>query len=80
MLPEMYKFSTQILRVCKKSLKSKIKNALGGLPWWSSSEEFALPIQGMHVRFLVKEVRSHVSQDISPHVTTKTQHSQINKF
>ena len=31
-----------------------------GLPWWSGSYDFALPIQGVRVQSLVGEPRSHM--------------------
>ena len=31
-----------------------------GLPWWSSGKESAFPMQGMLVRSLVRELRSHM--------------------
>ena len=42
--------------------------------------KISLVMQGICVRFLVRELRSHLLQGISPHATTKTQRSQINKF
>ena len=40
--------------------------------------KICLAMQGMCVQFLVRELRSHLPQGISPHATTKTQCSQIN--
>ena len=42
--------------------------------------KICLAMQGMCVQFLVRELRSHLPQGISPHATTKTQCSQINKL
>ena len=58
-------------------------------PLWSSDQESVLPEQGTWVQYLVRELRSHMLQ-LSVHMpqprlkisyaTTKTQHSQINKW
>ena len=37
-----------------------IKNSLLGLPWHSSGEDSELPLQGVQVRSLVRELRSCV--------------------
>ena len=47
--------------VLSQNLIFKIPIA-GGLPWWSSAKESAFPMQGMSVRSLVRELRSHMLQ------------------
>ena len=40
----------------------EIRNILG-IPWWSSSSDSALPMQGAWVRSLARELRFHVLHD-----------------
>ena len=39
-------------------------NKVQGLPWWSSGQDFMLPVQGAQVQFLVRE--------LDPHATSKS--------
>ena len=42
-------------------------NKVQGLPWWSSGQDFMLPMQGAQVQLLVRE--------LDPHVTSKSLHA-----
>ena len=61
-------------------------NKVQGLPWWSSGQDFMLPVQGAQVQFLVRELDPHAtskslhaSTKIPNATTKKTQSNQINK-
>ena len=51
-----------------------------GLPWRSSSQDSALPVQGARVRSLVGELDPAGHNEKSPQAATKTRLSQINKY
>ena len=48
-----------ILNTCASNIRP-IKYMNHGLPWWSSGYDSALPLQGVQVRSLVRELRSHM--------------------
>ena len=45
-------------------------NKVQGLPWWSSGQDFMLPMQGDQVQLLVRELDPHVTYK-SLHASTK---------
>ena len=68
-------------------MKHSVKGRNQGLPWWRSGKDSALPIQGVRVRSLVRELdptrmpqlRVRMPQLRSLPAAAKIQCNQINK-
>ena len=68
----LFDYSTRIMVLSCRILRSTIKKPDQRLPWWSIAS--ALPMQEAWVRFLVGELRSHipvVKNKNKQHITIK---------
>lgn len=57
-----------------------IKMARVGLPWWSSGQNSTVPVQGLGVRSLARELKSHMLSRVAKKLENKNRNVVFKKM
>ena len=57
-----------------------IKMARVGLPWWSSGQNSTIPIQGLGIRSLARELKSHMLPSMAKKLKNKNRNVFLKKM